>query len=517
MVRDQVERRGVRDPRVLEAMRAVPRHLFLSGPEQSSAYDDTPLPIGCRQTISQPYIVGYMTEALAPRDTETILEIGTGSGYQTAILACLAQKVLSIERIPELADRARENLRVLGIDNAEVLTGDGTAGWPDRAPFDAILITAGTPAVPQPLLGAARRRRAPDRAGRRAFRAGIGAVDADPNRFRSSPPDRRRVRSLDRRSRLERVTRFARQESLMSSPVISVRDLRKTYVVTERESGVAASLASLLHRKTEKIPAVDGISFEMNPGEMVGFLGPNGAGKTTTLKMLSGLLHPSAGTIAVLGHNPSETRKGIPPPDHARHGPAQPAGLGHPGDGFLRTEPGRLRHSRRRFPPDARRADRTAGAGAAVAQTGAQSFAGGTDEMRDRRRAAPPAAGGLPRRADDRIGCDHAAPDPRLPRRIQQPVRRDRPAHQPLHGGCRGALPARDRHPPRPPAVRRRPGGPGAALHGPQDNRRAAGGLPGGSAIPTEMSFPARRDPSPCASPRPRRPASPAGSSRICR
>src|SRR4030042_1670023 len=107
MVRDQVERRGVCDPRVLEAMRAVPRHLFLTGIERSSAYDDTPLPIGCHRTTSQPYIVGFMTEALALKEPETVLEIGTGSGYQTAILACLVRKVISIERIGDLAGRAR--------------------------------------------------------------------------------------------------------------------------------------------------------------------------------------------------------------------------------------------------------------------------------------------------------------------------------------------------------------------------------------------------------------------------
>jgi protein-L-isoaspartate(D-aspartate) O-methyltransferase len=152
MVRNQVERRGVRDPRVLEAMRALPRHLFLPDLELASAYDDTPLPIGCHQTISQPYIVGFMTEALKLQETESALEIGTGSGYQTAILSCLVQSVLSIERIPDLADQARKNLLALGIKNAEVRIGDGTAGCPDQAPFDAILITAGTPAVPQPLL-----------------------------------------------------------------------------------------------------------------------------------------------------------------------------------------------------------------------------------------------------------------------------------------------------------------------------------------------------------------------------
>jgi protein-L-isoaspartate(D-aspartate) O-methyltransferase len=152
MVRDQLERRGVRDERVLEAMRAVPRHLFLYPGERSSAYNDTPLPIGCYQTISQPYIVGYMTEALGLKCAEKVLEIGTGSGYQTAVLACLAQTVFSIERIAELAERARKNLGALNIDNADVAVGDGTAGCPERAPFDAILVTAGTPTVPQPLL-----------------------------------------------------------------------------------------------------------------------------------------------------------------------------------------------------------------------------------------------------------------------------------------------------------------------------------------------------------------------------
>jgi protein-L-isoaspartate(D-aspartate) O-methyltransferase len=153
MVRDQIERRGVSDLRVLEAMRAVPRHRLLSGDERASAYDDTPLPIGCHQTISQPYIVAFMTAALGLQGDENVLEIGTGSGYQTAILACLSQSVYSMERIPELADRARENLHSLSIDNAEVIVGDGTAGLPERAPYDAILVTAGAPGLPVPLMG----------------------------------------------------------------------------------------------------------------------------------------------------------------------------------------------------------------------------------------------------------------------------------------------------------------------------------------------------------------------------
>lgn len=152
MVRDQIERRGIQDNRVLEAMRAVPRHMFLPAGDRSSAYEDTPLPIGCYQTISQPYIVAYMTEALNVQPDETVLEIGTGSGYQTAILACLSKFVYSIERIPDLADRAREKLAALGIDNVELTVADGSAGWTDHAPYQAILVTAGTPAVPDPLL-----------------------------------------------------------------------------------------------------------------------------------------------------------------------------------------------------------------------------------------------------------------------------------------------------------------------------------------------------------------------------
>ena len=142
----------VSDAAVIAAMAAVPRHEFVPRQLASIAYADRPLPIGHDQTISQPYIVAYMTEALALKGTEQVLEVGTGTGYQTAILACLARTVISIERIAELADRARENLTTLGIGNVEVAVGDGTAGSPEHAPFDAVLVTAGTPSVPEPLL-----------------------------------------------------------------------------------------------------------------------------------------------------------------------------------------------------------------------------------------------------------------------------------------------------------------------------------------------------------------------------
>ena len=152
MVDTQIEVRGVADPRVLAAMRRVPRHRFVPQGLWDQAYNDYPLPIGEDQTISQPYIVALMTEALELKETERVLEIGTGSGYQAAILADLAAEVYSIDRLASLAEQARKVLTALGYKNFQVRVGDGTLGWPEEAPFDAILVTAGTPQVPRPLM-----------------------------------------------------------------------------------------------------------------------------------------------------------------------------------------------------------------------------------------------------------------------------------------------------------------------------------------------------------------------------
>ena len=151
MVDEQVAARGVTDPRVLAAMQRVPRHLFLEQALRDQAYGDHPLPIGEGQTISQPFIVGKMTELLALTGREKVLEVGTGCGYQAAVLAELAARVCTIERLPRLAGRARETLEMLGYTNVWVRTANGTLGWPDEAPFDRILVTAGAPAVPGPL------------------------------------------------------------------------------------------------------------------------------------------------------------------------------------------------------------------------------------------------------------------------------------------------------------------------------------------------------------------------------
>ena len=152
MVESQIAARGVRDERVLSAMREVPRHLFVPESYQTAAYNDSPLPIGKGQTISQPYIVAVMTELLRLMPTDKVLEIGSGSGYQAAILGKLAQMVVTVERIPEVAEIARANLARVGITNVTVATGNGTIGYPEGAPFDGILITAATPSVPAPLI-----------------------------------------------------------------------------------------------------------------------------------------------------------------------------------------------------------------------------------------------------------------------------------------------------------------------------------------------------------------------------
>jgi protein-L-isoaspartate(D-aspartate) O-methyltransferase len=152
MVDDQVVARGIKDQRVIAAMRKVPRHLFVEEALQGQAYSDHPLPIGDKQTISQPYMVALMTEALTLTGKEKVLEIGTGSGYQAAILAECAAKVFSIERIRSLAIRARKLLLDLGYFNVEIKFTDGTVGWSDESPFDAIMVTAGAPDIPQPLI-----------------------------------------------------------------------------------------------------------------------------------------------------------------------------------------------------------------------------------------------------------------------------------------------------------------------------------------------------------------------------
>ena len=152
MVQEQIMARGVTDPRVLHVMRTIPRHQFVLESDVEEAYEDHPLSIGFGQTISQPYIVAFMTEALNLQPHERVLEIGAGSGYQAAVLSQLAQKVFSIEIVESLADRAKKTLNNLGINNVIIRTGDGYQGWLNEAPFDAIMLTAAPEHIPQPLL-----------------------------------------------------------------------------------------------------------------------------------------------------------------------------------------------------------------------------------------------------------------------------------------------------------------------------------------------------------------------------
>jgi len=152
MVREQIEARGIRNADVLRVMRSTPRHLFVPEDLREYAYSDRPLPIGLGQTISQPYVVALMTELLAAGKTDRVLEIGTGSGYQAAILAGTAKHVYTIEIVPELANSARERLAAMGSKNITVRLGDGYKGWPEEAPFDRIILTAAPPEIPQTLI-----------------------------------------------------------------------------------------------------------------------------------------------------------------------------------------------------------------------------------------------------------------------------------------------------------------------------------------------------------------------------
>jgi protein-L-isoaspartate(D-aspartate) O-methyltransferase len=152
MVEQQLRARGVRDPRVLEAMLQVPRHEFVPEEFRAQAYEDHPLPIAKEQTISQPLIIAISLRALALSGSESVLEVGTGSGYQTALLARLARQVYSVERHPELADAAERTLRLLGLNNVQVSIRDGSQGWREHSPYEAILVSAAAPSVPKSLI-----------------------------------------------------------------------------------------------------------------------------------------------------------------------------------------------------------------------------------------------------------------------------------------------------------------------------------------------------------------------------
>ncbi len=152
MVDEQLKARDIKDPRVLDAMLALPRHLFVPEAGRAEAYADTPVPIGHGQTISQPYIVAFMTQALDVAPEHRVLEIGSGSGYQAAVLSVLAKEVFTVEITPSLADRARKTLASLGHDNVQVRTGNGYLGWPEEAPFDRIIVTAAPDEVPPALV-----------------------------------------------------------------------------------------------------------------------------------------------------------------------------------------------------------------------------------------------------------------------------------------------------------------------------------------------------------------------------
>ena len=201
MVERNIAARGVRDGLVLDAMRKVPRELFLPENLREFAYEDSPLPIAGEQTISQPYIVAFMAEALMLRGGDKVLEIGAGSGYAAAVLSEIAAHVYTVERLGPLAEQAAERLADLGYDNVHVLHGDGTKGWPEHAPYDAIVVAAGGPQVPEFAEGAAQDRRPAGDPGRRGSAGpGTGAGHAHiEERIPQRGYRRRPLRAPDRR------------------------------------------------------------------------------------------------------------------------------------------------------------------------------------------------------------------------------------------------------------------------------------------------------------------------------
>jgi protein-L-isoaspartate(D-aspartate) O-methyltransferase len=205
MVAEQVAGRGVADGRVLDAMRRVPRHRFVEEALQERAYGDYPLPIGEGQTISQPFMVGRMTELLRLTGREKVLEIGTGSGYQAAVLSLCAARVCTVERLPRIAARARQLLEELGYANVWVRTANGTFGWPDEAPFDRILVAAGGPVGAASAVRAADRGRIDDHAGGRSGRPEAPAHREGTRRDAHHRGLGLRVRAADRKARVARM------------------------------------------------------------------------------------------------------------------------------------------------------------------------------------------------------------------------------------------------------------------------------------------------------------------------
>lgn len=202
MIDTQLVPRGIKQTEVLHAMFTVPRHIFVEDGLYSQAYSDFPLPIGEKQTISQPYMVALMTESLGLTGKEKVLEIGTGSGYQTAVLSFLAEKIYSIERISTIASRARRTLDALHCSNVIIRVGDGTLGWPEEAPFDAIIAAAASPRVPSAYIGQLRPGRASHYARRGRGLAGADQDNKKRKQYRKRGPWRMQVRETYRQGRL---------------------------------------------------------------------------------------------------------------------------------------------------------------------------------------------------------------------------------------------------------------------------------------------------------------------------